>query len=290
MFVCSMIVAGCLIAAGDTLVAGPPHLVADSYQFTEGPLWLPDGRWIFSDAAKDAIFVEDGTIYRQPSHNSNGLTLDSQGRLIVCEQALHRITRTEADGTSTVLVQNYEGKPLHGPNDVVIRSDGLVLFTDPKPLRDADPDAVPFSGVYALRPESGELSLLVDDFAYPNGIALSPDERTLYVSDTSKAHIRAFDLDEDGAVSNGRVHCQVRIPDGMAVDRAGRIWSTSSRGIAIFDPSGALLERVEFKGMPTNCAFGGDDGKTLFITARQRIYTVQCAEPGLVPAAGTAPR
>ena len=268
-----------LMSAEEVLVSGPVELLADTYTFTEGPLWLPEGRWIFSDVQGDAIFYGDGSVYRKPSNNSNGLALDAQGRLIACE--LGRLTRTEADGTRTVLAESYDGKPLNTPNDVAIRSDGTIFFTDPKPLRPSGSSALGYSGVYALPPSGGELMLIADDFKFPNGIALSPDEKVLYVSDTTGGHIRAFDLAPDGSLSNGRVHCEVRIPDGMAVDVDGRIWSSSSRGIVVFDVDGATLGKVEFRGVPTNCAFGGAEAKTLLITARKMVYNVECTRPGL---------
>ena len=267
-----------VLVADDALVAGPAELAGEGYVFTEGPLWLPEGRWIFSDVQEDTIYYADRSIFRRPSGNANGLALDPQGRLIACERG--RLTRTEENGSRTVVADNYQGKALNAPNDVVVRSDGTIFFTDPKPLRSDESSELGFSGVYAVSP-GGELQLLVDDFSYPNGIALSPDENTLYVSDTSKGHIRAFDLAADATLSNTRLHCEVRIPDGIAVDAAGRIWSSSSRGVVVFAPNGDPAGRVDFRGMPTNCAFGGADGRTLFITARRFVYTVQCTAPGL---------
>ncbi len=267
------------MSADEVLVSGPVELLADTYTFTEGPLWLPEGRWIFSDVQGDTIYYGDGSVYRKPSNNANGLALDAQGRLIACEPG--RLTRTETDGTTTVLAKSYDGKPLNTPNDVAIRSDGAIFFTDPKPLRSSEPPALGYSGVYVLPSGGGELKLIADDFTYPNGIALSPDEKVLYISDTRAGHIRAFDLAADGTLTNDRVHAEVRIPDGMAVDVDGRIWSSSSRGIAVFGVDGAALGKVDFRGMPTNCAFGGADGKTLLITVRRMVYRVDCTRPGL---------
>lgn len=272
----SMILTAALIAADEPLVTGSVTLIGEGFTFTEGPLWLPEGRWVFSDVPEDKIHYEDGTLYRHPSNNANGLALDPQGRLLACEPG--RITRTEKDGSTTVLADSYEGKALNSTNDLTVRSDGTVFFTDPKPLRGGDETELGFAGVYARAPD-GEVKLLSDDFTYPNGIALSPDESTLYVSDTTKGHIRAFDLATDASVSAGRIHCEVRIPDGIAVDAAGRIWSSSSRGIVVFSTRGDALGSVNFRGMPTNCAFGGPDGKTLFITARKVVYTVECNIP-----------
>ena len=267
------------MTAEEALVSGPVELLSDTSTFTEGPLWLPEGRWIFSDVQDDTIYYGDGSVYRKPSNHANGLALDAQGRLVACE--VGRLTRTETDGTRTVLAERYDGKPLNTPNDLAIRSDGTIFFTDPKPLRSGAPSALGYSGVYALPSSGGELRLIADDFKYPNGIALSPDEKVLYISDTTAGHIRAFDLAADGSLSKGRVHSEVRIPDGIAVDADGRIWSSSSRGIAIFGVDGTPVGRVDSRGMPTNCAFGGRDGRTLLITARKRVYTVDCTRPGL---------
>ncbi len=300
----ALILTACaLMSAEEALVfSGPVELVSDAYRFTEGPLWLPEGRWIFSDVQGDTIYYGDGSVYRKPSNKANGLALDTEGRLIACEEG--RLTRTETDGTRTVLAESYNGKPLNTPNDVAVRSDGTIFFTDPKSLRPSmalalgydgviaipagdsvfltDPkSAGKYSGVYALPSGGGELKLIADDLKYPNGIALSPDEKVLYISDTSAGHIRAFDLAADGSLSNGRVHSEVRIPDGIAVDVDGRIWSSSSRGIAIFGVDGAPVGSVDFKGMPTNCAFGGADGSTLLITVRKMLYKVDCIRPGL---------
>jgi gluconolactonase len=280
----TMTIASVLLAGLGQLTAGPVELVSDRCIFSEGPLWLGDGRWIYSDVPKNGVFVDDGTVYRQPSNGANGLTLDRQGRLIACESTKHRITRTEADGSITVLAEAYEGKPLNTTNDVVVRSDGLILFTDPRGVGQKEGTGTGFSGVYAIPPDGSGLRLLADDLRYPNGIGLSPDEKTLYVTDFSAGTIVAYDLSAGGGVSNARVFCEVRNPDGMAVDAAGRVWTSSMRGIAVFGPDGALIEVVECEGMPTNCAFGGRDGRTLLITARKRVYRVACREPGLAPA------
>ncbi|PCJ60636.1 MAG: hypothetical protein COA73_08080 [Candidatus Hydrogenedentota bacterium] len=175
----------------------------------------------------------------------------------------------------TVLVSEYEGKRLNSTNDVTVRSDGLILFTDPKPLRGAEELPLDFGGVYSFEPETRTLKLLSSSLKFPNGIGLSPDERTLYVSSTTGGNIMAFDLLEDGTVENERVFCDVRIPDGMAVDTEGNIWSSSSGGISVFDASGAFLERIRIPIMPTNCAFGGADGSILYVTARKKVFRIK---------------
>ena len=255
-------------------VAGPVTVVTEGYLFTEGPVWLPDeGRLLFSDIPANKIFDGDGEVFRDPSGNSNGLVLDNEGRLIACEHGNRRVSRTEPDGSITVLAEAYEGKRLNSPNDAVVRSDGAIFFTDPPyGVREEDRE-LDFSGVFVILPD-GELVLLADDFDRPNGIALSRDEQTLYVADTRGSHIRAFDLAEDGTVSNPRLFTELPSPDGMDVDAAGRIWCTSSAGIQVNDPDGTTLFVLEVPIHPANCAFGGEDGKTLFITARTKVFQV----------------
>ncbi len=281
--IAAVLVAG---AAGQ-LTSGPVELVSETYTFSEGPVYLREGRWVFSDVARNTIYAEDGSAFRKPSNGANGLALDPQGRLIACESTLHRITRTEADGSITVLAESYNGKPLNTTNDVIVRSDGIIFFTDPRGIGQKEGTGTGFPGVYAILAD-GTLKLLGDDMKYPNGIGLSPEGKTLYVTDFGDGHIRAFDVDAAGNATNPRVFCEIRNPDGMAVDSAGRVWSSTVRGISVFGPDGKFIENIDFDGMPTNCAFGGADGKTLFITARKRVYRVPVNEPGLSYAIGAA--
>ena len=255
-------------------VAGPVELVTEGYQFTEGPVWIPDEqRLLFSDIPADTIFDHTGEVFREPSNNANGLILDTEGRLIACEHGARRVTRTEPDGSITVLADNFEGRRLNSPNDAIVRSDGAIFFTDPPyGVSEADRE-LDFSGVYVIRPD-GELVLLADDFDRPNGLALSRDERTLYVADTREHLIRAYDVAEDGSLSNARLFTEIPNPDGMDVDAAGRVWTAGSDGIQVNDPDGTVLFVLEVPQHPANCAFGGEDGKTLYITARSALYSV----------------
>ena len=259
-----------MIAMFSGLSVGPVEPVGEGYTFSEGPLWTSEGIWIFSDVAANTIYAEDRSVVRAPSGGANGLALDRTGHVIACEGSARRVTRLEADGTVTVLARGYSGKRFNAPNDLVVRSDGTIFFTDPQSLRKDAESELGFSGVYAITPD-GQLILLTDEFKYPNGIALSPDEKKLYVSDTTKAAIRVFDLDGT-TLRNGREFCSVRIPDGMAVDASGRVWSTSSGGVSVYDETGAHLETIRIPVMPTNCAFGGEDGQTLFVTARKKVF------------------
>jgi len=267
-------------AAGDH-VTGPVETVAEGFQFTEGPVWLTSGELVFSDIPADTIYRTDKSAFRKPSGKSNGLTLDTEGRLIACEHWNRRVTRTEADGTITVLAENYDGKKLNSPNDVVVRSDGIIYFTDPPYGLEGREQEQPCQGVYSIAPD-GTLALLVDDFIKPNGIGLSPDEKTLYVADTEGNHIRAFDVAEDGSIGNGRVFCELPYPDGMAIDTKGYVWSTAGDGVRVISPAGELVHTVTVPQGPANCAFGGEDGKTLYITARTGLYKVRVATPGIL--------
>jgi gluconolactonase len=260
--------------AGSNLVEGEVETVVEGFQFTEGPVWLPSGELIFSDIPADTIYRADKSVFRKPSGKSNGLTLDREGRLIACEHWNRRVTRTEKDGIITVLADRYDGKRFNSPNDAVVRSDGTIFFTDPPYGLEDRPAELTYSGVYAIRP-GGEVVFLAQDFKKPNGIGLSPDEKTLYVADTEGGHIRAFGVAEDGALSNGRVLGEIPNPDGMAVDRSGNVWCTGSDGVRVFSPEGNLLTTVKLPQGPANCTFGGEDGKTLFVTAQTAVYRVR---------------
>lgn len=278
----TVLLAAAALAAAEPLTEGPIENVAEGFQFTEGPLWLSSGELIFSDIPADTIFRADKTVFRRPSGKSNGLTLDREGRLIACEHGNRRVSRTAADGTVEILADKYQGKKFNSPNDAVAASNGFVFFTDPPYGLEGREAELPYSGVFAVAPDGG-IKLLADDFKKPNGIALSPDERTLYVADTEGGHVRAFDVAADGAVSNGRVLCAVPGADGMKVDARGRLWCTASDGVRVFEADGTPLGVVEFPQAPANCAFGDADGRTLYVTARTAVYRVRCAAPGLRP-------
>ncbi len=276
---------GALACAEEALTVGPPEIVGQDYKFTEGPLWLGQEGLIFSDIPADTIYRGNGEVYRRPSGGANGLALDPQGRLLACEHNNRRVSRTEKDGSIAVLADRYEGKRLNSPNDLAVRSDGTIFFTDPPyglPKGLEDPAAeLDFSGVYAIRPD-GTLALLARDFIKPNGISLSPDEKRLYVADTDGSHIRIFDVQPDGSVSGGKPWYQLPHPDGMAVDSAGRVWCTAGDGVHVVNPDGSRAGIVRIPLPPANCAFGGPDLKTLYVTARTRVYAVPVTVPGLV--------
>ena len=267
----------------------------------EGPLWWNEGGYLlFSEVRgnrRRKWSPEEGvTVFHEPTNNANGLTRDPQGRLIMCEGGTRRVTRMEPDGSITVVANNYHGRRLNRPNDVVVKSDGSIYFTDPgAPAPGMDLD---FAGVYRVSPDLGTINLLVRDFVLPNGLAFSPDERTLYINDSqgvlvrddifrSVGHIRAFDVRANGMLANGRVLCELRgeqsgIPDGMKVDVEGNVYCTGPGGIWIMDSSGkhlgTILTGVEHT---TNLAWGGEDWKTLFITTPEILTRIQLKIPGI---------
>ncbi|MCZ6679369.1 MAG: SMP-30/gluconolactonase/LRE family protein [Candidatus Poribacteria bacterium] len=264
-------------------------------QFTEGPIWNATGRFLlFSDIPANQMkkwTPESGiTNFRVPSGKSNGLTYDKQGRLIACEHANRRVSRTEADGTVAAIASVYDGKRLNSPNDVVVKSDGGVYFSDPPYGLTAAFGAegeqeIDFQGVYRLAPDGQTLTLLIDDFDRPNGLCFSPDESILYINDTARIHIRAFDVQSDGTIANGRIFAEESgedgAPDGMKVDGQGNVYVTGPGGIWIFNPSGKHLGIIKVPEKAANLAWGGDDWRTLFITASTSIYSVQCKVSGI---------
>ncbi|NOZ20262.1 MAG: SMP-30/gluconolactonase/LRE family protein [Planctomycetes bacterium] len=268
--------------------------VDTGFRFTEGPVWNAKEDCLrFSDIPANIIYLwrsgKKSEVFRDPSGHSNGLTYDKQGRLIACEHGNRRVSRTERDGSITVLAERYEGKRLNSPNDVVVKSDGSLYFTDPpyglkKQKEDKELD---FQGVYRISPDGKTLTLLIDDFDRPNGLAFSPDEKTLYIADSSKRrHIRAFDVKEDGTLANGRLfanlhHDDPGVPDGMKVDVEGNVYSTGPGGVWVFNPKGELLGRIVTPEVPANCAWGDADWKSLYTTARTSVYRVKLSIQGI---------
>ena len=261
----------------------------------EGPLWWhEEGCLLFSDIQNNCRmkWSESGglTVAHAPTNRSNGLTRDLQGRLLACEHDSRRVTRTGHDGSITVVANSFQGRQLNRPNDVVVKSDGSIYFTDPwTHRRPREQWELTFSGVYRVSRDLGTLTLLVGDFLTPNGLAFTPDESVLYVNDSRRGHIRAFDVAPDGTLdlSTDRVAADLTgsepgIPDGMKVDVEGNIYCGGSGGLWIMDPSGKHLGTV-VHGQPatTNLAFGGEDWKTLFFTTRTTVGSVQCKIAGI---------
>jgi gluconolactonase len=278
-----------MFGEGEGFRVSEPERLATGFQFTEGPLWMPDGYLVFSDIPANTIYAlrgEEPEVWRRPSGNSNGLTVDNQGRLVACEHGNRRVSVTEEDGSVVPLATHYEGRRLNSPNDVVVASDGSAYFTDPPYGVQEEQRQLDFQGVYRIGPDD-ELTLLVDDFVRPNGLAFSPDESVLYVADTDRDWVRAFDVAADGALGNGRVFYKVEEParlrpDGMKVDSEGNLYIAGWDGVVIVAPDGSHVQTVELPERPANLAFGGPDGRTLFVTARRSVYSFRVRHPGVV--------
>ena len=272
-----------------------PEKLAGDFKFTEGPLWHARDRYLlFSDMPGDHMrkwTARDGiTTFRKPCAQSNGLTWDRQGRLIVCQHATSTLTRTESDGTSTVLASHHQGKELNSPNDVVCRSNGAIYFTDPTYGRleyygNPRPRHLDFQGVWRVGADPMTPALLADDFGQPNGLCFSLDEKHLFVNDTERKHIRRFDVMADGGLAGGRVWAETTgegkgAPDGMKIDSAGNIYCCGPGGIHVFAPDAACLGVI---GMPegvANFCFGDDDLCSLYVTASTSLYRLRVATPG----------
>ena len=264
----------------------------------EGPLWWKEGSYLlFSDIGNDRRMKwarADGvSLVQEPTHYANGLTRDLQGRLLACEHGTRRVTRQEPDGNITVVANNYRGTRLNRPNDVVVKSDGSIYFTDPgAPAPGLDLD---FAGVYRVSPDLGDVTLLVRDFVTPNGLAFSPDESILYINDTRRQHIRAFDMQPNGALALATDHVfselkgeRPGVPDGMKIDVDGNVYCGGSGGIWIMDSSGEHLGTiVHGEAASTNVAWGGDDWKTLFFTTWNTLGRIQLKRPGIPVPSGT---
>ncbi len=264
--------------------------VASNFQFTEGPLWHPKGFLLFSDIPANTIYQwtpnKTPEIFRRPSGNANGNTLDREGRLISAEHSNRRVSRTEKDGRVITLASQYEGKRLNSPNDLVVKSDGSIYFTDPPYGIKPEQEELGFYGVYRLAPD-GKLTLLIKDFFRPNGIAFSPDEKKLYVNDSEKGYIRVFDVKSDGTLENGRLFAELKdpsqkgVPDGMKVDEKGNVYSTGPGGVWVFSPSGQRLGKIQVPEVAANLGWGDEDYKTLYITASNSLYRIRLKIPGV---------
>ena len=265
--------------------------VASDFQFTEGPVWIEKDEYLlFSDIPASRIYKLDKnhsiSIYKEPSENSNGLTLDKTGCLICCEHGSRSVTQTKLDGSIITLCSYYNGKQLNSPNDVVVSDKGIIYFTDPPYGIKKEQQQLPFQGVFSYSPEPRELKLVADDLLRPNGLAFSPDQTKLYIDDSSKRrHIKVYDVCEDGSLTNGRIFHDMASklkgnPDGMKVDKAGNVYCTGAGGIWVFDETGLHLGTILTPETPSNCAWGDEDKKTLFITACSSIYKIRVTTQG----------
>lgn len=285
----------------DLVEKGNPERLTTGYFFTEGPVWMPGGYLLFSDIPGNTIYKwhpgKEVERFRYPSYHSNGMTVDRQGRLITCEHETRRVSRTELDGTVVTAADKFDGKRLNSPNDVIVKSDGVIYFTDPIAYSTA-PDQVeqPCNGVYRILPD-GTVERLVDDIAYPNGLAFNPDESILYVVDSQREHVRAFEVHSDGTLGSSRVFAEMEHPqtgfnsagvDGMKVDVEGNLYITGPDAIWVFQPDSAwignLVPRSDQRHAepPANLAWGDADGKSLYVAACSSIYRFRLKVPGKI--------
>ena len=275
-------------------VYAPVGQLGTGFTFTEGPIWHPvDHYLLFSDMPADVRRRWDarGGVreVRRPSNKHNGMTYDAELNLIVCEHATSSLVRERADGRREVLATHFDGKELNSPNDVCVRSDGSIYFSDPwygrMPVYGVErPRQLGFQGVYRVPPGGRQPQLLVDRnrFDQPNGLCFSPDEKLLYVNDTVKCLIWAFEVNADGSLSTGRMFAsgirselEPGVPDGMKCDAEGNIWVTAPGGVWVYSPTGSLLGKVRVPELVSNLAWGGEDFHTLFMTATHSVYTVK---------------
>jgi gluconolactonase len=285
----------CLVSAADFDVVDKPAFekmfptdakverLATDMKFTEGPAWMTSegGFLVFSDIPANELKRWDAkkgvSTFRQPSNNANGNTVDPEGRLVTAEHGAHRVSRTEKNGEVVTLVESHDGKKLNSPNDVVVKSDGTVWFTDPDYGLSGRTKEQPGNYVFRFDPRSKSLTPVIKDFDKPNGLCFSPDESKLYVADSGKPrHIRVFSVDRNGSVSGGEVFATIDKggPDGIRCDAEGRVWSSSGDGAQIFSRDGKLLVRILLPEAAANLTFGGPNGQRLFLTARRSLYAV----------------
>jgi gluconolactonase len=277
--------------------------LARGFKFTEGPLGFPDGSLLFQDIKAERTYRmnADRSVHplRERTGAANGQTFGPDGRIIFCEQNGRRVSRMESDGTDVeTLVEEWAGGRLNSPNDIVCRSDGIAFFTDPPYGVQPSQRALHFQGVYSLDLRPGATTrgglvpdLLRDDFEKPNGLAFSPDERRLYVCDTGRYHVRAFDVDPTGSPRAGSGQVFARVdpdvpggPDGLKVDREGRVYVAVAQGIWVYDPGGGLLGIIALPARPSNLAWWGPAARGLAITAVDSLYYVRLRVEGRLPA------
>ncbi|MCU1262020.1 MAG: gluconolactonase [Bryobacterales bacterium] len=263
--------------------AGIERLATD-FGFVEGPVWSKDGFLIFSDIYNSRIMKlaapGNPVIYRNYTNAANGNTLDAEGRLYSCERDGRRVTRMEKDGRLTVIASEWQGKRLNSPNDVAVRRDGHIYFSDPASKAVLEPQQLGFNGVYHITPQ-GAISLISSKMKRPNGVAIAPDGRTLYVADSEERKILAYDLDANGDASRERVFLSgiEGTPDGFRVAENGNLY-IACKGIAVYTPAGKLIRMTEFPETPANCAFGDKDLRTLYVTARTSVYRMRIPDRG----------
>jgi gluconolactonase len=257
-------------------------------RWTEGPAYFAAGRYlVFSDIPNDRILRWDETtgvvgVFRQPAGYANGHTVDRRGRLVSCEHGERRVSRTEPDGSVTVLADGYDGKRLNSPNDIVERADGSLWFTDPSYGIDSDyeghaaPSEIGGCHVYRIDASTGEIALVADDFDRPNGLAFTADEQSLYISDSGRDQIRLFSVTGESGLAGGEVFatCDAGSFDGIRLDSGGRVWASAGDGLHCFDPDGTLIGKIRVPETVANFTFGGPKRNRLFICATSSLYSL----------------
>ena len=272
------------VLSADSAVAA----ICTGHAFTEGPVWMKELKCLlFSDIPADTIYrwsQEKGkSVFRKPSHNTNGNIVDGRGRLISCEHGSRTVTRTEAGGEVRTIASACGGKKFNSPNDAAVKSDGTIWFTDPPYGLKNRPREQPANYVFRLDKAAAEPVIVASDFDRPNGLCFSPDEKYLYIADSGKPHhVRRLEVLEGNRLGKGKVFAVIApgVPDGMRVDAAGRLYATAGDGVQVFDPSGKPIGKIKTAKGAANCCFGGPDRKTLFITARDTVWAVRLAVAG----------
>ena len=272
------------------------EVLGEGFGFTEGPIWHPNEKHLtFSDIPSNRMHrwsdATGVTVYREPSNLANGNTYDKQGRILSCEHGTSRVVRQEPDGSINVLASHWDGKELNSPNDIVVRSNGDIFFTDPTFGR-ADHTGIPreleldHRGVYKIDGQTGELALLRSDFTQPNGLAFSQDEQCLYVADTPEMHIRKFDVADDGTLTGGDIFTHstgegAGAPDGLKVDSADNVYCCGPGGVHVYAPDGVCLGVIQTPAFCANFTWGDDDYLTFYMTSSNHLYRIPVKVPGV---------
>ncbi len=266
------------------------------FQLCEGPFWHPEGYLLFSDVWSSIIYkwTEDKGLvtFLSPSGQTNGMTMDLEGNLLVAQHQARQISRIEKDGTITPIATHYNNKRFHSPNDLVVKSDGAIFFTDP-PWGGNSPEMA-WHGVYRIPPNSDKAQLLVKDISYPNGLAFSPGESKLYVDDSNGKHVFVFDVIDDSTLANKRIFANLsgsQAADGMKVDQEGNLWVTGSAGVVVYSPEGFVLDSIAIDGDVTNLNWGGENSKILYICGFNDLYRIDLSgQTDLIPTSPALPK